>query len=269
MENYTSKHISVIIPVHELSTKEIPLLRTALESIAAMKDQPGEVLVVGPKTIKTNLNKALKGLKGVVIEFIQNNSEDTSFANQVNIGVSQKSGGLICILEFDDTLMPSYFKTAMPYLNNEEHGGDLIMPLVVVTNEEGEFIKYTNETLWAMDFASQIGYLDSDSLLNHSDYLLSGSIIKRDVFTSAGCLKPSIKFVPTHEFLLRLSNLGYVIKGVPIAGYVHTFGRPGSATHLLTDPETRPDINEFAFWFEKAETEYLYKQEREIELPTK
>jgi hypothetical protein len=269
MRDYNAKDISVIIPIHELKDDEVSLLKTALESIAAMEEQPGEVLVVGPKTIKTNLNKALKGLKGVTVEYILNNTGDTSYANQVNIGSSQKGGGLISVLEFDDTYMPSYFKTAIPYLNNEEHGGDLVMPIVVATNETGEFIKYTNETIWAMDFASQIGYLDADSLLNHSDYLLSGCIMRRDIFNLVGRLKPSIKYVPTHEFLLRFSNLGYVIKGIPAAGYIHTFGRPGSATALLTHPDTRPEIEEFSFWFEKAETEYIYKQEREIEFPTK
>ena len=73
------------------------------------------------------------------------------------------------ILEFDDEYSNIWFKNFDEYLKHYPDV-DIFLPLVVDTDEQGQFLGFTNEALWAMGFSEEQGYLDNNTLLRFQNF---------------------------------------------------------------------------------------------------
>ena len=141
----------------------------------------------------------------------------------------------------------------------------MFLPLVVDTDEQGQFIGFTNESLWAMGFTEEQGYLDNSTLLRYQNFQVSGSIMSKEKFEEIGGMKPSIKLTFNYEFLLRASSNDTTIMTIPKVGYKHTNQRTKS---LFWDykysNENLLSADEAKFWVETAKKEYFFTSDREV-----
>ena len=129
------------------------------------------------------------------------------------------------------------------------------------TDENGRFISFTNESVWAKDFTEQSGYIDNNTLQRVQNFNFDGMIVNKELFLENGGLKKNIKLTFTYEFLLRMSYLSIPIMVIPKLGYKHTNNREGS---LFVEYKNTIDVLESKFWVGKAKKEYFFTEDRVI-----
>ena len=143
---------------------------------------------------------------------------------------------------------------------------DVFLPLVVDTNEQGNFIGFTNEALWAMGFSEDQGYLDNNTLLKYQNFQVSGFIMRKEKFDEIGGMKSSIKLTFNYEFLLRATYNDTIIMTIPRVGYKHTNQRTNSL--FWNYKNSKADLipqEEAKFWIDTAKKEYFFTSDRDIE----
>ena len=136
---------------------------------------------------------------------------------------------------------------------------------MVDTDEQGQFVGFTNEALWAMGFSEEQGYLDNNTLLKFQNFQVSGLIMNKDKFEEIGGLKSSMRLTFNYEFLLRATYNDTTIMTIPKVGYKHTNQRTNSLfwdykysnNSLLSQEEAK-------FWVDTAKKEYFFTSDREV-----
>lgn len=253
----SKSNISVIIPVHSLSTEEDKeLLNLAISSVEKQKVLPSELLIVIAKSEKDKLEMPDSKLNVRVII----NSGDTSFQSQLNLGVASAKSEWITFLEYDDELSSIWLDNATKYIEKKSDVG-MFIPIVVGVKPDGAFLGFTNEVLWANQFSNEMGILDLDILKDYQNFSIDGMVIKKSVYENLGGLKSSIKLSFITEFLMRLTYNGIRIMTIPKIGYKHVDDREGSLFngYKTMDPE------EIKFWQELATREYFHTTDRKIQ----
>jgi glycosyltransferase involved in cell wall biosynthesis len=252
-------NITVIVPVHKL---EENYLVGCIESIKGQKVKPYEVLFVtsNDEDLKNYLNSYDFGDIKDVTKVLENETGNYDFQSQINYGVEQSTGDYFTFVEYDDEVSPIWIKNGVEYTNAYPEVG-VFLPIVYETDESGNFISFTNESVWAKDFSETIGYLDNGTLLRVQNFNFDGMIVKRDAFLENGGLKSNMKLTFTYEFLLRMSYLSIPIMVIPKLGYKHTNNREGS---LFVEYKNTIDVMESKFWVNKAKKEYFFTEDREI-----
>ena len=252
-------NITVIVPIHKL---EKDYLVGCIESIKNQKVKPYEVLFVtsNDEEVKNYLNEYDFGDIKDVTKIIENETGNYDFQSQINYGVEQSTGDYFTFVEYDDEVSPIWIKNGVEYTNAYPEVG-IFLPIVYETDENGNFISFTNESVWAKDFSEEIGRLDNNTLLRVQNFNFDGMITKRDLFLENGGLKSNMKLTFTYEFLLRMSYLSTPIMVIPKLGYRHTNNREGS---LFVDYKNTIDVMESKFWVNKAKKEYFFTEDREI-----
>jgi len=264
-------NITVIIPIHEYNEKVKELYRNALQSIVDQKNvEIPKVLVVYTAGLINNEedgflnNEVQRNIDGLSIEYIKNEGK-TDFQSQINLGVSKCDTDYFSILEFDDEYSTTYFKNAVEHIEALPEV-DLFMSIIVEVNDKRQRLKFTNETVWAKQFVGEngeMGYLNSKSLNQYTDFKISGAIIKKEEYDNAGGLKSNIQLTFIYEFLLRLLNNGAVIYTIPKAGYMHFATREGGLFDTYGKTMT---LSHRKFWFDTAKKEYSFFNDREIDM---
>lgn len=252
-------NITVIVPVHKLEENYIV---GCIESIKGQRVKPYEVLFVtsNDENLKNYLNGYDFGELKDVTKVIENGTGNYDFQSQINYGVEQSTGEYFTFVEYDDEVSPIWIKNGVEYINAYPEVG-VFLPIVYETDENGKFISFTNESVWAKDFSEQIGYLDNNTLQRVQNFNFDGMIVKRDVYLENGGLKSNMKLTFTYEFLLRMSYLSVPIMVIPKLGYKHTNNREGS---LFVEYKSTIDVLESKFWVNKAKKEYFFTEDREI-----
>jgi len=252
-------NITVIVPIHKL---EKDYLVGCIESIKNQKVKPYEVLFVtsNDEEVKNYLNEYDFGDIKDVTKIIENETGNYDFQSQINYGVEQSTGEYFTFVEYDDEVSPIWIKNGVEYTNAYPEVG-IFLPIVYETDENGKFISFTNESVWAKDFSEEIGRLDNNTLLRVQNFNFDGMITKRDLFLEHGGLKSNMKLTFTYEFLLRMSYLSTPIMVIPKLGYRHTNNREGS---LFVEYKNTIDVMESKFWVNKAKKEYFFTEDREI-----
>ena len=251
-----SKNITVILPVHDVSGDFDKWFKKAVVSIEQSQVKPGKLMIVcSDKTeVKSYMDKLeqLEGWADIVKTEIVYNNGDTSYCGQINHGIASIESEYFSILEYDEYI-PHYDEV------------DIFLPLVVDTDQEGQFIGFTNEALWAMGFSEETGFLDNTTLLKYQNFQVSGMIMSVDKFNEIGGMKSSMKLTFNYEFLLRASYNDTVIMTIPKVGYKHTNQRDNS---LFWDYKNTPGVkleeDEAKFWIETAKKEYFFTTDREL-----
>jgi GT2 family glycosyltransferase len=178
----------------------------------------------------------------------------------LNFGVEKSSGDYFTFVEYDDELSPIWIKNGIQYSESYPEVG-IFLPIVYETDENGRFISFTNESVWAKDFTEQSGYLDNNTLQRVQNFNFDGMVVNKELFLEHGGLKKNIKLTFTYEFLLRMSYLSIPIMVIPKLGYKHTNNREGS---LFVEYKNTIDVLESKFWVNKAKKEYFFTEDREI-----
>lgn len=251
--------ISLIVPVHKL---EKEYLDGCILSIKNQKEKPNEVLFVtsNDEEIKNYLNSYDFGDLKEITKIVTNETENFGFQSQVNYGVKSSSSEYISFLEYDDELSPIWIKNAKEYIQHYPEVG-VFLPIIYETDENGKFISFTNESVWAKDFSEVSGYLDNNVLQRVQNFNFDGMVVKKSDFEEYGKLKSNMKLTFTYEFLLRMTYFSVPIMVIPKLGYKHTNNREGS---LFVEYKSTIDVLESKFWVNKAKKEYFFKEDREI-----
>lgn len=259
-----NENVSVILPVHDVSGDFDVWFKKAIRSVEQSVVKPNNLLVVcaDNEEIKNYMDSWEKPTDlGLSILY---NDDKTDYCGQVNYGVDKCETEYFSILEFDDEYSNIWFKNFDEYLNHYPDV-DMFLPLVVDTDEQGQFLGFTNEALWAMGFSEEQGYLDNNTLLKFQNFQVSGFIMKKEKFEEIGGMKPSIKLTFNYEFLLRATYNDTTIMTIPKVGYKHTNQRSNS---LFWDykysNENLLSPDEAKFWVETAKKEYFFTTDREV-----
>jgi glycosyltransferase involved in cell wall biosynthesis len=251
--------ISLIVPVHKL---EKTYLDSCITSIKNQKEKPDEVLFVTSND--TELNEYLNSydfdqIKDIV-RIIENESGDYGFQSQMNYGVKESKSEYITFVEYDDEISPIWIKNGKEYSQHYPEVG-VFLPIIYETDENGRFISFTNESVWAKDFSEVSGYLDNNALQRVQNFNFDGMVVKKSIYEDNGGLKSNMKLTFTYEFLLRMTYFSVPVMVIPKLGYKHTNNREGS---LFVEYKSTIDVLESKFWVNKAKKEYFYTQDREI-----
>jgi hypothetical protein len=259
------KNITILLPVHKLEDDDLIMLNNALSSIEDFNNDV-KVKVIIPETIKEKLNTFLDINTFNIrldIESVLNTTE-TDFVSQINLGVKNCDTEWFSILEIDDEFTKTWLSSVNEYLNHFKNV-DVFLPVVRDINVEGEFLSYTNESLWAYGFTDKQGVLDLEVLLEYQNYQTSGGLFRTQVVNENGGFKNNIKLTFSYEFLLRLLHNGVIIMGIPKVGYQHVNFRENSLFwSYKNDEKTKIDEDETKFWVETAKKEYFFKNKRDI-----
>lgn len=252
-------NITVIVPVHKLEENYIV---GCIESIKGQRVKPHEVLFVtsNDENLKDYLNGYDFGELKDVTKVIENETGNYDFQSQINYGVEQSTGDYFTFVEYDDEISPIWIKNGVEYINAYPEVG-VFLPIVYETDENGRFISFTNESVWAKDFSEEIGFLDNNTLQRVQNFNFDGMIVNRETYLENGGLKSNMKLTFTYEFLLRMSYLSIPIMVVPKLGYKHTNNREGS---LFVEYKNTINVLESKFWVNKAKKEYFFTEDREI-----
>jgi glycosyltransferase involved in cell wall biosynthesis len=259
MENKTQ--ISVILPVHEVNDETKNMLTNAIKSVEQQIVRPDELVIVAPKGSEA-LNYIKKMDMGEIkdIVTIAENNGETDFCSQVNYGVSVSKSEWVSILEYDDEYAKIWFKNVLEY-RNANPNVDLFLPIVIDVNDEGQFIGFTNEAVWANSFSDELGVLDNNSLLAYQNFNIDGMVVRKSTYEEMGKLKPNIKLTFIYEFLLRLTFKDVRIMTIPKFGYKHVNQRPDS---LFSKYKETMNPAEAKWWLQTAKKEYYFQNDRKI-----
>lgn len=257
--------ITTIIPIHEFNDSVEKLLDRAVSSVE--KQEPPiavPLIIVHTPEIKEQLEtffkKRITNTKFKLVE----NTGDSNFQSQINLGVENVETEFFSILEFDDEISETYYKQFQNHIDHYKNV-DVFLPIVVETDEGDKALKLTNEYVWSKAFVGEngtMGYLNTKSLNQYTDFKICGSVIRKSEFINVGGLKSKIILSFQYEFLLRLLGNGNKVYTVPKIGCRHVVTREGS---LFDTYQKTLSMSERKFWFETAKAESNFFTDRDID----
>jgi len=253
------KKITIILPVHRIDGDYKEMLNNALSSIEDFHNDV-VVTIVCPPSVKNEIGQLSDKLE---INYTIN-AKETDFCSQVNAGITNCETEWFSILGIDDEFKPIWLKSMNQYLN-EHTDVDVFLPIVQDINVNGNFVSFTNESMWAYGFTEKQGFLDNEVLLDYQNYQTSGGLYKTSVIKENGSFKENIKLTFSYEFLLRLTHNGVKIMSVPKIGYKHLNLREDSLFWLYkNDENSKLKENEVKFWLDTAKKEFFFKNKRDV-----
>jgi hypothetical protein len=258
------KDITVVIPIHTFTEDSGKWLKMSVNSVNMQVEKPEKLMIVYNPEIENQVKESITDFETSfikdIIEFIPNTTGVYDFCNQINFAVDNVKTEYFSFLEFDDEYSRIWFKNVKKYINAYPDV-DMFMPIVVETDTNGNFLTFTNETVWAKDFSEEMGVLDNNTLSRYANFNFDGMVMKTKTFERLGKLKPSIKLTFIYEFLLRLTFNDAKIMVIPKLGYRHSNQRPES---LFMEYQRTLGQDEARFWLNLAKKEYFFKEDRKI-----
>ena len=260
------KKITIILPVYKLENEDRIMLDNAISSTDNFHEDV-KIVMVSPKKLKPELDEMIlkyRENEKIELSVLYNNTKKTDFMSQVNLGIENCDTEWFSILEIDDEYKTPWLSSMNEYIKAYEDV-DVFLPIVKDVNVEGDFLNFTNESVWAYGFSDKIGRLDKEVLLDYQNYQTSGGLYKTQVVRDNGGFKENIKLTFSYEFLLRLAYNGVEIMTVPKIGYQHVDFRENSLFWMYkNDEKEKLSENEVKFWLETAKKEYFFKNKRDI-----
>ena len=256
--------ISVILPIASSFGKDFDeLFEKSIQSIQKQQVKINELIIVhsDEESLCNKLNTFDFGDLNVVK--ILNDSEDTDYASQINLGIKNAKSTWVSFFEHDDEYAFIWFKNVAEYINFHPEC-DGFLPIVVDVNEQDMFAGYTNEATFAASFNSEIGILTNELLNQYQNFQSSGMVVKKSILDNFGGFKKSFRLTFGYELFLRLTYNNIRIMTIPRLGYKHVNMRESSifwnyknGKNILTD-------NEVKFWVDTAKKEYFFTNDRNI-----
>ena len=262
MENKVD--ITVILPIASSFGKDFDeLFAKSIDSIKKQQVTINELIIVhsDEEMLCNKLNSFDFGDLNVVK--VLNDSVDTDYSSQINLGVKNATSTWVSFFEHDDEYSFIWFKNVNDYIKYHPEC-DGFLPIVVDVDEKDMFAGYTNEATFAASFNTEIGILTNDLLNQYQNFQTSGMVVKKSILDNFGGFKKSMKLTFVYEFLLRLTYNSARIMTIPRLGYKHANMRESSifwgyknGKNVLTD-------NEVKFWIDTAKKEYFFTNDRDI-----
>lgn len=248
------KDITIIIPIHEITSEMMPYLDKALVSIKVnqkyYKHTLKPLFVCGNKDVEELIKKEYSSDN---YSYIINNG-NIDFCSQINYAVEHVDTEYFSILEFDDEYMPKWFKMVLEYFNTNEDVS-LFLPVNIQYNAgETHIYEFGNEMAWVNEFSDKLGYIDFKCLENYYSFNLTGGVFNTKDFISVGGFTPDIKVAFNYELLLKLTQKNLRVFVVPKEGYKHVNNRPTSLTAIYADEMTQDDVKK---WFETTKSKFF------------
>ena len=255
--------VSVILPIK--SSKANGFVEYFEKAITSLKNQTvkiNELIIV--HTDETYLTEFLNGfdfgdLTVKKIVWIK----EPNFADQVNHGVRSSESKWVSLFEFDDEYSNIWFKNVEKY-SIAHSDVDAFLPIVIDTDDKGQFAGFTNEATFALNIAAEMGILSNETLQTYQNFQISGMVIKKSAYIDFGLLKPSFRLTFGYEFFLRMTNNSVKIMSIPKIGYKHINLREGSIFWNYNNGEDVFTDEEVRFWVESAKKEYFFINDRAI-----
>ena len=255
--------VSVILPIKSSKTNGFAeYFEKAITSLKNQKTQINELVIV--HTDETSLVEFLDdydfgSLKVNKVVW----TKSPNFAEQVNHGVRSSSSQWVSLFEFDDEYSSIWFDNVVKY-STSYPDVDSFLPIVIDTDEKGQFAGFTNEATFALNIAAEMGVLSNDTLQTYQNFQIAGMVIKKSSFVDFGLLKPSFKLTFGYEFFLRMTHNSVKIMSIPKIGYKHINLREGSIFWNYKNGEEVLTEEEVRFWVESAKKEYFFINDRAI-----
>ena len=261
MENILD--ITIILPIKSSVVRDFDeYFDKAVTSVKNQKIKIKELLIVTTPEEKLNAHIEAYDFGDLNFRKIVWDKEP-SFSAQVNFGVQNANSKWISIFEFDDEYANIWFDNVRKYMEYYPMV-QAFLPVVVDTDEKGAFAGFTNEAVFAANFAQEVGYLTNDILQDYQNFQTAGMVIRKDVLEDFGGFKASIKLTFVYEFLLRLTYNSTSIMTIPRIGYKHMNLRPGSIFWKYKNGENKITDDEVSFWIESAKKEHFFTTDRNI-----
>ena len=264
-------NVKVIIPIHKFNDEISSLFSNAVESVMIQEniEELPKILVVYTKNIEDNIIGFVDAQKRkyqdkIKIGMTVNETNDTNFQSQINIGVKYVETEYFSILEFDDEFNRKYFKNVNKYIKYEPEV-DIFLPIIIEVDPQGNAQKFTNEFIWAQMVVGEngeMGYFNLDAVKQNADIKISGAVIKKDNFLVIGGLKKNIELMFNYEFIIRALHNGLTVFTIPKLGYKHMIARKNS----LFDKNMKLTMPERKFWYDTAIKESNFNTDRVIDL---
>lgn len=255
------KNITIILPIHKFDEDYSVMFQNAISSIEDFHNDV-KLTIICPVDVKKEIELIYTNQKVETKILVSKNSSD--FCSQVNIGINDCDTEWFSILEIDDEYKPIWIKSMNEYIQSYKDVS-VFLPIVKDIDEKGDFVSYTNESLWAYGFTDRQGFLDNEVLLDYQNYQISGGLYKTQIIKEHGLLKENIKLTFAYEWLLRLTYNNVKIMTVPRLGYIHVNFREDSLFwNYKNSADKSLSENEAKFWLDIAKKEYFFKNVREI-----
>ena len=256
-------NVSVILPIESYKHKNFEELFTAsIKSIQNQTTAVNELVLV--HSDEEALTSYLKNFdfSGLTVNLVENTG-NTDFSSQMNLGVENAKSDWVSFLEFDDEYASIWFKNVKRYVEAYPNVKGFLS-LVVDVDDKGVFAGFTNEATFAASMNTEIGMLTNEVLLNYQNFQSSGMVIKKETYQEMGGFKPSMKLTFVYEFLLRLTYNSVDMMTIPRIGYKHVNLREGSIFWNYKNGEQRVTDDEVKFWLDAAKKEHFFIEDRNI-----
>ena len=255
--------VTVILPIKSSLPRDFDeYFERAIQSLKNQKTGYKELIIVASQEEKLQNYLKQYDFQDVPHRILTWEGE-ASYANQINYGIENANSEWVTLFEFDDEYAAIWFdnvkKYSLYYPNIQA-----FMPVVVDVDEKGVFAGFTNEAVFAANFAMELGYLTNDILQDYQNFQSAGMVFKKSVYDDFGGFKSSIKLTFVYEFLLRLTYNSVVMMTIPKFGYKHTNMREGSIFWNYKNGGDRMIDDEVKFWVQTAKKEYFFKEDRTI-----
>lgn len=255
--------VSVILPIKSLGARSFEeYFSKAIESLKIQKTKINELVIV-----HSNETQLVEYLDSFDFSDLKVNrvlwTKEPNFSEQVNYGVRSSNSKWVSIFEFDDEYSKIWFDNVKKY-SESYPDVDAFLPIVVDTDEKGQFAGFTNEATFALNISSEMGVLTNDTLQTYQNFQISGMVIKKDTYLNFGLLKPSFKLTFGYEFFLRMTHNSVRIMSIPKIGYKHTNLREGSIFWNYKNGDNILSEDEVKFWIDSAKKEYFFINDRAI-----
>jgi hypothetical protein len=261
MENILD--LTVVLPIKSALAKDFSeLFGNAVTSVKNQKTGVKELLIVITK--EEHLQNFVDSYDfGDLSHRVVTWDGEPSFADQVNHGIKNSNTEWVSILEFDDEYASIWFDNVNKY-SKYYSDVDVFLPVVVDTNEKGVFAGFTNEAVFAANFAQEMGYLTNDILQDYQNFQTSGMVFRKKVYEDFGGFKPSIKLTFVYELFLRWTYNSIKIMSIPRIGYKHANMREGSLFWNYKNGTDKMLDEEVKFWVQTAKKEHFFTEDRSI-----
>lgn len=255
--------ISVILPIKSAKVQNFSeYFEKAIKSLTEQKTQINELIII--HSDETTLVEFLDSYDFSTLNVVKSVwTKPCNFSAQINYGVSIANSKWVSFYEFDDEYSNIWFKNVEKYTIAHPEV-DAFLPIVIDTDEKGQFAGFTNEATFALNIAAEMGVLSNETLQTYQNFQISGMVIKKSSFIDFGLLKPSFKLTFGYEFFLRMTNNSVKIMSIPKIGYKHINLREGSIFWNYKNGDDNLTDEEVRFWVESAKKEYFFINDRSI-----
>ena len=250
--------LTIIIPLLE-DYDRTDLLK-AVRSIMTQTTLPAYILLAMSKNVdetesyQLSMKEVLDEDKIKVAKAVFRENDNPTTQELINHAVSTLETKYFMIMEHNEGITgPTWISTVERYIS-KGYDYSIYLPLTKVIDANSQFHHYLNEQWFAFGFTDEeLGVVSEDGLKNLYEMNITGGVIDKEAFVEVGGLKNNIKFFYWYEFALRMC---FNKKGIYVI--------PKS---LYTIPKRNLEHvsrEEYQFFYEAAQQEYFFKNQREL-----